>query len=248
MFSGGNLSATLLLTKWTQITQSFFDVLAYCAICGKSAFGHLAKRYKLVPLRSMLPPFAVANAIMGRYCEDRLKKQWRMCPSCYSCSTAANPYLPFLVYHRPEYTRMLLKEPVTQLQLLSLLDARMNVHKHYQGFVSGRMASYSLLENPLVSFGFPLDPLPFSNNLKTPLSENLRSNPILHCFKCMFELQKTSSLALVPSSIVEDILRHHIERGPLRPIESDLMGHTLALLSDERPLGGHSSTRTELCF
>jgi hypothetical protein len=143
---------------------------------------------------------------------------------------------------------MSLKELVTQLQLLSLLDARMNVHKHYQGFVSGQMAFYSLLENPLVSFGFPLDSLPLSSNLKTILSKNLRSNPVLNCFKCMLELQKTSSLTLVPSSIVEDILRYHIERGPLRPIELDLMSHTLAFLSNERPLGGRQAPKRNSIF
>jgi hypothetical protein len=222
-----------------------------CAYCGAFAFGNQATTYKIGPAAAKLAPFAVANAIMADFCQDTINSKYRRCSICASSMLQRAQRSAQLVYHKPEYTRKLLKEPTLQLQLMSLLDVRMNVYKHYNGFVSGRMAPYSLLESPIVSFGnCPIDPMPASDNLKElPFSSNLRTNPIIQRFKCMIEKQgQCANVAVFSSTVVNPILAHHIARGPLQPVEADLLPHALALLSDERPLGGSQAPKRNTIF
>lgn len=46
----------------------------------------------------------------------------------------------------PDYMRLLYAEPPLQLQLLSLVDVRTDVHKHFQGFVSGELVPKSIFQ------------------------------------------------------------------------------------------------------
>jgi hypothetical protein len=101
-----------------------------------------------------------------------------------------------------------------------------------------------------VSLGAPsLDPAPASANLLSILKSNLRANPFLQNFKCVLELApSTTPLAVLPGSVVDDILKENIARGPLKPIAEDLVPHVLALLTDERPLAGSQAPKRNTIF
>jgi hypothetical protein len=145
---------------------------------------------------------------------------------------------------------MVLREPPLQLQLLSFVDAQVNVVKHYNGFLSGDMVPFSLLDSPLVSFGnAPLDPQPLSANLRNILSMNLNDNPLYRSFKCIFEREgKSTGVAVVSSDVVDKILQENRARGPLSPVDFNLLPNVLGLISDERPLAGSQAPKRNTIF
>lgn len=146
---------------------------------------------------------------------------------------------------------MLFREPPLQLQLLSFLDAQVNVFKHYHGFISGDLVPFSLLDNPIVSYGDSvMDPRPLSKNLKAILATNLDSNPFFQRFQCIAERESSQTgLAVVPATIVDSILHQNIARAPLRTvIASKFISHVLGLLTDERPLAGSQAPRHNTIF
>jgi hypothetical protein len=96
----------------------------------RDMFGHASAFYKHVKSTGQIAPYALANAFMSKSCQDVSSAMWRQCPACASSKTKSNIRLQYLTMMKLDYARMLLKEPPLQLQLLSLLDARMNVLKH----------------------------------------------------------------------------------------------------------------------
>jgi hypothetical protein len=147
-----------------------------CVVWGP--LGTRLARSELVPRAAEVAPYAVANMFMAGFWTLRYETtQVRICPSCASGKLGSGVRTSYLVHHKPDYLRMLFREPPLQLQLLSFLDAQVNVLKHYHGFISGDLVSFSLLDNPIVSFGESvMDPQPLSEILRAILTTNLESN------------------------------------------------------------------------
>jgi hypothetical protein len=52
----------------------------------------------------------------------------------------------------------------------------------------------------------------------------------------------------VPATVVNGILQQNIARGPLNPLQTNLIPHVLGLLTDERPLAGSQAPRRNTIF
>lgn len=112
------------------------------------------------------------------------------------------------------------------------------------------MVPFSLLDSPLVSYGnSPLDPQPLSTNLRNIFSTNLNDNPLYRSFKCIFERErKSTGVAVVSSNVVDRILQENRARGPLSPVDFNLLPHVLGLISDERPLARPQAPKRNTIF
>lgn len=232
--------APALRTRWLYFTTRLIKAMISCALCGYTAFKNTSPTFNVVQAPSSRPPYAVANAFMSQFCQDREKGTWVLCSYCSSLQDQTrNLRAPYLVMMKPSYLRSLLSEPCLQLQLLSLIDANMEVHQHFQDFASGSLVPFSLLQNPLVAFGTDLAVHEASANLRSIFEANLRTNSLLQRFQTLLERPSPfDGLSIVAPVVIDSIISENLQRGPLQPVEMDLMPQVFSLLTDARPLEG----------
>jgi hypothetical protein len=221
-----------------------------CALCGYSAFGNTTPTFSIVQAPSSKAPYSIANAFMSQFCQNHEMKTWVICSYCSSLEDQTkNVRAPHLVMMRPSYLRSLLSEPCLPLQLLSLIDANMEVHQHFKGFASGNLVPFSLLESPLVAFGTDLSIHQASSNLRSILATNLRTNDFVQRFQTLLERPSPlHGLCVLAPTVLDSIIRENIQRGPLAPMEMNLMPQLFSLLTDSRPLEGVQAPRRNTIF
>jgi hypothetical protein len=241
--------------KWRSFTENLVSSMYCCAFCGFVAFGATQKaRFTRVrpSFGYTVSPYGMANVFMSKFTKDSNENIWFSCFACSTSETARNNCLHHVVMMGPAYLWSLYIEPPLQLQLLSLVDARTDVFKHYQGFVSGSLVQKSILDSPLISWdrvrvGATQE---LSENLKGILSHNLENNLIVRNFATISEQEHPKhGLVFVGPEIVSTIVADTSKRGPLQPMETNLLANVLFVLQDDRPpLVGIQNPRRQTVF
>ncbi len=126
----------------------------------------------------------------------------------------------------PHYRRALMAQPYLNLQMLGCLDARLNlVKKAGYGFHHGIVQPDSLLANPIISWrqmSASTCRLDTDFSLKEIFASNIRTNPILQCFKSIIErapnVERQCDIgvsAVCTAAAVKSMVENHILRSPL---------------------------------
>lgn len=243
-------SALALRRQWNRFSAQLVTSMICCAIYGLTAFGNTSSTFNVVQARASRAPYAIANAFMAQFCQDLVNQKWVLCSYCSAVEDhTLNLRIPHVVMMKPAYIRQLFEEAPLQLQMLSLIVARMEVQHHFKGFASGDLVPYSLLKSPIITTGQSSSLQRASSNLHRLFQTNLRSNPLFHYFQTILERPNPQhGLSVLDSSVVESIVKENVARGPLQPNEVDFMPQLFALLTDARPLASVQAPRRNTIF
>ena len=180
------------MDSWDQFSGACFSNMAACSSCGIVSLGGPATGWTVeLDGDPLLSEASLANPFLNMFCGAELGTH--LCSKCSKPNGHRTAIKQHLVYMSPSYQRMLLNCHPLKLQMLSLLDARLNLIRHWQGFSLGSMSGRSLLVSPIINW----DAVDLTNvqydrtndgGIGEILAINLRSNPIMKnfrwCTKC----------------------------------------------------------------
>ena len=245
------------MESWERFSGAAFSNLAACSVCGVVSLGGPGKGWTIdtEDLNHDDLPASCANPFLTYFCgEDGGAAH--LCKSCSKKSDDAVQELErtaigrhHLVYTSTRYLRALLSCHPLRLHMLSILDARMNLVRHWQGFSVGTMSARSLLVSPIINWdAVDITHVQYDSEhdggVGWLLAVNLRTNPIYKKYRCMLEQTSlrgtTGGINVVPSAAVERFVSDHMERNP---IAESRMGSddpvdrgTLSVMDDIMPI------------
>ena len=214
--------------------------MAVCALCGAAHLGCRGSEFDSADHHNFghmppegpdgTPPASFANALLADYMV-RKDGDWYVCGSCLQLHIR-NRRLPHLVYMTHQYVKEVLKQNNMHLQLLSLVDIRMNTTERLFGFLHGNLCPQSILDIPYICWDKDLLVCNNSEAVKTQLGSLLAmlmlTNPHVQAFHTMLERPHPEfGTAIFDADAVKSIVQDSIARGPLYNEDTDIAADML---------------------
>ncbi len=214
-------------STFAALCSNLLTSLVLCAFCGTIC---LSKAWSITQYASFTdgdaPPYSICNAVLpDEWFKTKDGSMFNVCSFCQD-EERRKKRLQYSVFMNIEYMQELLGTNPLSVQSLSLLDVSTVLHKKLNGFTVGEILPRHILESPLIRFG-KSDQFECTQLLQQLLS----THPLVQKFKTSLELHDVVKLS-VDSSVVERIIEHHRQRGPLDLMDSNLSRDTLGLLLD----------------
>ena len=210
--------------------HAFFTKMKCCAHCGAVQLGGDVPCGVVMTTRSpspgsSVPPYALANVHMQRFCTseaDGGRPHWNVCSLCDKRSRA-----PFLVHHSVLSTRSILLSDPLEVQRLALVDLALGFVQKLNGYVHVRVPKTTLLDGALVEMN------PKAHTAARPrahvphavlalLGELRKSNEYVQHFLTLLERDHpVHGVPVLPASVADGILQSARERGPLFATDAD---------------------------
>jgi hypothetical protein len=202
--------------------------------------------FVLVDPVAAVPPYGMANPFMAEFTYTTAAIEghngWWCCPSCFgndalrATKTSLNPY------HSLQYTTDILALDPLQVQMLSLMDASVQVKNKFMGFAQGFLDGQSILDSPYVTSGTATAHADVAGmgvdvTLHRLLAHNLMHNPLVQRYLTMLEQQHPhSGMVILSSAVVEGIVRQARQRGgAIADMAHDYVGQLFCSVSTLLP-------------
>lgn len=228
------------LGEWNASCSAFFTEQKCCSYCGYVAFAGSQPwaEYQLERPTSAVAPYALANCFLAKFCVTFDKRNWYVCGPCSKASDKSRRGR-FVVFMTPAYVKLLLTPHPLELQLLSVLDVRIDTYRHYRGFVHGTLQSSSLLDSPFV-LGASKNLSGFRPTLREAtrllLHQNLLHNPVVQKYLCNIEKPHPDfGVCFRPAGVVEKIVSCARDRNPIAHMDIDTSDRVLSLVTSVHP-------------
>ena len=209
--------------SWDKWSSDCFTNMAACSYCGEVSLSGPGNNWGTEPGDPTVSITASANPFLAWFCGPLATNMSYRCGRCNTDADYREKIVQHQVYMSTQYVRTLLSQPYLKVQMLSCLDARVNlVHRCENAFHHGELSGKSLLSNPLVTWdNISLAGTTLESNagLRDLLASNMRTNPVMQAFSTMLELtagrDPHTGMVTCTAESIRNIVHHHIERSPI---------------------------------
>jgi hypothetical protein len=129
-------SISQLTEEWSKFSSRLLKDVRCCCFCGVAAFAGTRawRRFACSTFAAAVPPYVLAQRCMAKFTRTSDGSGWFICEAC-SHEANHGRRSKHVVFMSPDYLRKLLVPHPFEMPLLSVIDVRMDVHRHYSEFM-----------------------------------------------------------------------------------------------------------------